>query len=36
MQIFGGTFLPQSVSGIRQNFDTFLNALFSVFQVLTV
>jgi hypothetical protein len=24
------------VTGIRQNFDTFFNALFSVFQVLTV
>ena len=36
MEILGGTFVSQSVSGIRQNFDTFENALFSVFQVLTV
>lgn len=36
MQIFGGTFINESVSGIRQNFDTFFNAFFSVFQVLTV
>lgn len=35
MQIFGGTFVSQSVTGIRQNFDTFFNALFSIFQVLT-
>lgn len=36
MQIFGGELLPQSVTGIRQNFDTFFNAVFSVFQLLTV
>jgi hypothetical protein len=36
MQIFGGTLLPLSVSGIRQNFDTFYNSLFAVFQLLTV
>lgn len=36
MQIFGGALLPESVTGIRQNFDTFFNAVFSVFQLLTV
>lgn len=36
MQIFGGELLPQSVTGVRQNFDTFFNAVFSVFQLLTV
>ncbi len=36
MQIFAGQFLPQSVTGIRQSFDTLFNACFSVFQVLTV
>lgn len=36
MEILGGTFVNQSVSGIRQNFDSFENALFSVFQTLTV
>lgn len=36
MQIWGGTLHPLSVTGIRQNFDTFFYALFSVFQVITV
>lgn len=36
MQIFGGQLLPESVSGIRQNFDNFFNAVYSVIQVLTV
>jgi hypothetical protein len=36
MQIFGGTLDPQSVTGIRQNFDTFTNSIFAVFQTLTV
>lgn len=36
MQIFGGQFLPESVTGIRQSFDTFFGAFFTVFQVLTV
>jgi hypothetical protein len=36
MQIFGGAFVPQSVSGIRQNYDTFFNAFFVVFQVMTI
>jgi hypothetical protein len=36
MQILGGELLPESVTGIRQNFDTFFNAIFAVFQVLTV
>ncbi len=36
MQIFGGTFLPIKVSNIRQNFDNFINASMSVFQVLTI
>lgn len=36
MQIFGGTTLPQEVTGIRQNFNTFFNSVFSVFQLLTV
>lgn len=36
MQIFGGGFVPQSVSGIRQNYDTFFNAFFTIFQVMTV
>lgn len=36
MQIFGGTFLPINVSNIRQNFDNFINASMSVFQVLTI
>ena len=35
MQIFGGTFVHQNVTGIRQNYDSFFNALFSIFQVLT-
>ena len=35
MQIFGGTFVSQNVTGIRQNYDTFFNALFTIFQVLT-
>ncbi len=36
MQIFAGQFFPQSITGIRQSFDTFFDAVFSVFQVLTV
>lgn len=36
MQIFGGTFVSQNISNIRQNYDTFFNALFTVFQVMTV
>jgi hypothetical protein len=36
MQIFGGQFMPESVTGVRQSFDTFFDAFFSVFQVLTV
>lgn len=36
MQIFGGQFLPESVTGVRQSFDTFFDAFFTVFQVLTV
>lgn len=36
MQIFGGALLPESITGVRQNFDTFFGAAFSVFQVLTV
>lgn len=36
MQIFGGQLLPMSTTGIRQNFDTFFNAVFSVFQILTI
>lgn len=36
MQIFAGQFLPSSITGIRQSFDTFFDACFSVFQVLTV
>jgi hypothetical protein len=36
MQIFGGQFLPESVTGIRQSFDSFFDAFFTVFQVLTV
>lgn len=36
MQIFGGQFLPESVTGVRQSFDNFFNAFFTVFQVLTV
>lgn len=35
MQIFGGTFVSQNISGVRQNYDTFFNALFTIFQVLT-
>ncbi len=35
MQIFGGSFVSQNVTGIRQNYDTFFNALFTIFQVLT-
>lgn len=36
MQIFGGNLLPQSVTGIRQNFDSFLDALQAAFQVVTI
>lgn len=36
MQIFGGNILSSTVTGVRQNFDTFLNALFTVFQVITI
>jgi len=36
MQIFGGQFLAESITGVRQNFDNFFNAFFTVFQVLTV
>lgn len=36
MQIFGGAFVPQSVSGVRQNFNTFFSAFFIIFQVMTV
>lgn len=36
MQIFGGNFPSSSVTGVRQNFDTFFNALFSIFQVMTI
>ena len=36
MQIFGGSFPSESVTGIRQNFDTFFSALLSIFQVMTV
>lgn len=36
MQIFGGNFPSSSVTGIRQNYDTFFNALYSIFQVMTV
>ena len=36
MQIFGGQLFPESITGIRQNFDNFFNAFFSVFQILTI
>lgn len=36
LQLFGGQLYPESITGIRQNFDTFFNAFFSVFQILTV
>lgn len=36
MQIFGGSFVPQKISGVRQNFDTFGNAFFAIFQLITV
>jgi hypothetical protein len=36
MQVFGGNTLPQSVTGIRQNFNSFFDAFVTVFQVLTV
>ena len=36
MQIFGGNFPSEIVTGIRQNYDTFFNALFTVFQVMTI
>ena len=36
MQIFGGSFIPQKLSGVRQNFDTFGNAFFAIFQLITV
>jgi hypothetical protein len=36
MQIFGGSFIPQSVSGVRQHYDTFFYAFFTIFQVMTV
>lgn len=36
MQIFGGSFVPQSISGVRQNYDSFFNAFFVIFQVMTV
>ena len=35
MQIFGGNFPAANVTGFRQNYDTFFNALFTVFQVMT-
>ena len=35
MQIFGGNFPASNVTGFRQNYDTFFNALFTVFQVMT-
>lgn len=36
MQIFGGNFPSENVTGFRQNYDTFFNALFTVFQVMTM
>ncbi len=36
MQIFGGNLASASVTGIRQNYDTFFNALFTIFQVMTI
>lgn len=36
MQLFGGRLLPEDYTEVRQNFDNFFNAFFSVFQVLTV
>jgi hypothetical protein len=36
MQILGGTLISSKISGVRQNFDSFFNALFSVFQIITV
>ena len=36
MQIFGGNFPSDNVTGFRQNYDTFFNALFTVFQVMTM
>lgn len=36
MQLFGGGLPSQEVTGIRQNFDTFFNSFFSVFQLMTV
>lgn len=36
MQLFGGGLPSQDETGIRQNFDTFFNSFFSVFQIMTV
>jgi hypothetical protein len=36
MQIFGGNFPSETVTGIRQNYDTFFNALFTIFQIMTI
>lgn len=36
MQIFGGQFISENITGIRQNFDTFFYSFFSIFQVMTV
>jgi len=36
MQLFGGVLNASSVTGVRQNFDSFFNAFFSIFQVMTI
>lgn len=36
MQIFGGSFVSPLVTGIRQDYNTFFNALFIIVQVMTV
>lgn len=36
MQIFGGTFPSQAVTTIRQDYDSFVHALFVIFQVMTI
>lgn len=36
MQLFGGALYSSAVTGVRQNFDTFFSAFFTIFQIMTI